>query len=134
MELSFKTFFNVKVLVALLVLGLLLFLDLHVKKDMQEKEVKQFVIQILEHWKAGDPTTSMKKWEDPSLYPPIEQVVSYDIKRVIFLKDRLEGTQAKFLVQLDFVPGAFLPTGKKWIFELKKKSFSWKVHHFGLAE
>ena len=134
MELNLKTFFNLKVLAVLLVLGFLFFLDLTVKKNMREKEVKQFVVSILEDWKNGDVITPMEKWDNVNHYPPINDLVSYNISRVRFFKNQSGSLQAHFLVLLEFAPFGPLPTGKKWIFELSNNNFKWKVNHFGIAE
>ncbi|MFC1510251.1 hypothetical protein ACFL49_01150 [Candidatus Omnitrophota bacterium] len=134
MEITFKTFFNLKVLAVLLIFGLLFFLDLNVKKNMREKEVTQLVVEILDDWKSGDLTRPMEKWEDFKSYPPINNLLSYDISRVRFFKDQDKHLQAQFLVRLDFPLNGPLPTGKRWIFKLNNSNYKWKVSYFDIAE
>jgi len=120
-------------LIALSCVVALLFLFLVAKPYLKKRDVTNTVKNILIHWQNGDLTLAMTYWEKETDSPPIYGLKSFKIHRAkFFKKDNIQ--QGYVIATLYFTPDNQFPTEKKWIFELKKTRYGWKVAKFDLLD
>ena len=122
----------IKYLLLTLLISFLIFLNAFVIPSLKKKKILNIVQSILTDWKNGDLAGPMSLWKDANEYPPVNNLMAFQIKEKIFYKENFHPC-AKFTVTLDFSQDHF-PTGKEWIFELKKTALGWRVTDFYIVE
>jgi len=128
-------FFKMKkqnVIISISIIALLA-LNFTLKPYLRRRGAIRIVKTVLAHWERGDLTLAMPYWEKGVDSPPVYDLIIYEIGEVKFNKN--DGAYyAQIIATLDFPPGNLFPSGKKWIFELNRTRYGWKITDFRLFE
>lgn len=89
--------------------------------------------RILEYWKAGDSATGRMLWEDPSKFPIIYELESYQITNKKIQKKRGDYYVDVFAT-LNFNASSLFPSGKTWVFNIRQDNTKSTILDFRLAD
>lgn len=116
-----------------LLLVALLFLNLSVKPYLRRRDAIRIIKTVLTHWGNDDLMLAMPYWEKEIDSPPIYDLLTSEIiEGKIGKKDGVH--IAQITATLEFPPGNPFYSGKKWIFELNKTRYGWKIMDYSLSE
>jgi len=114
-----------------LVFVVLLILSITIKPNLRQRDVTRIVETVLTHWENGDIPMAMSYWERAVDSPPVFGLTAYEINDGKVIKKN--GIfSAQVTATLDFSPNNTFPSGKKWIFDLNKTRYGWKIIDFHL--
>jgi hypothetical protein len=103
------------------------------KSYFRRNDALKAVRAVLSYWEEDDPIPAMSYWEQETASPPIYDLLTYDINKKEF--DKENGFyRARIYVTLYFPAGNRSPSGKEWLFALKKTPYGWKIVDFQLQE
>ena len=88
---------------------------------------------ILSDWAQQDAAAALKHFQDPGKSPPIYNLKSYEIKKMIMEKQN-RTLVAKFSVILNFSEDNVFPSGKTWLFELERVERNWMVVRYYMTD
>ncbi len=98
------------------------------KPYLQKREVLGIVEVTLEAWKQNNLSKVVANWDNREVdhIPPIFGLTAYEIKDFYFFKQKGK----KFIdvtAQLEFSSIENFPSGRNWVFHLKKGGFGWQI-------
>jgi len=108
------------------------FVSFVVKPYLMKRTALNVVKKVLVHWKKGELTESFAFWLNQEQAPPVYSLMNYEIEDKKYDKKDGEFFGHIFVV-LDFASNNVLPSGKTWIFEVKKTSLGWKITDFRMV-
>lgn len=96
------------------------------KPYLRRRDALRIVETVLTYWKNGDLTLAMPYWEKEINSPPVYGLITYEITGgKISKKDGIHS--AEVTANLEFPLDNPSHSGKKWIFELNKTRYGWKI-------
>jgi len=111
----------------------LLALNFAIKPYLRQRDAMRIVKTVLAYWENGDLALAMPYWEKETDSPPVYNLITYKIEEGKVSKNN--GVYSAHIIStLDFPPGNLFPSGKKWIFELNKTRYGWKITDFHLLK
>jgi len=124
---------KMKNIIIVLSIFALLALNFIVTPYLRLRDAQSVVETVLTHWKNNNLTLAMPFWEKEIDSPPVYDLMAYEIGNGTI--NKVDGAYtADFTATLDFPQGNLFPSGKQWIFKLKKSRYGWKVTDFLYAE
>lgn len=107
----------------------LLTLNFTIKPYLRQRDTVRIIETVLTHWENGDLTLAMPYWEHEVDSPPVYNLLAYEVGKGKVSRNNGRYS-AQIIATLNFPPGNPLPSGKKWIFELIKTRYGWKITDF----
>jgi len=99
------------------------------KPYLHQRDAARIVETVLAHWENGDLALAMPYWEKAVDSPPVFNLTTYKVEEGNVSKNNGKHV-AQIFATLEFPPGNPLPSGNKWIFELNKTRYGWKITDF----
>lgn len=116
---------NLKITIAS-ILGLMVFINFIFIPFLHHREVTRIIDSVLHYWQGPEFSKAYEHWEEYQKSPPIYDLQDYKIVKRAFGK--ADGVRtATFYIILNFPVNNPTPSGKTWVFELKKTRLGWKI-------
>lgn len=123
---------NRKTAISIITFLCVLAFSVQIRSCLRQKDAVKTVRAVLTDWKNGNLILAMSYWTDETDSPPVYGLTGFEIGDLEINKTGGMYT-ALVTATLEFTPDNPMPSGKSWVFTLKKTRYGWKIFDFRLA-
>jgi len=121
-----------EIIISLLII-IVLIVNFGIRPYLIKRQALITTKKILKLWMANDIMGAKIFWKEEKDLPPFYNITSYKILNYQYYKENSD-IFARISFSLTFAPNNIYPSGKEWVFILKKFIGTWKVVDFHQKE